>query len=347
MNILGIMSGTSLDGLDLALCSFEAKGEFWTYRILYTGTVPYDSGWTGRLGTAPHLSGLELQMLDREYGEFIAGHALSAVASCGIETGLIASHGHTVFHQPESAFTCQIGNPQVIAASTGIRTIGNFRELDMLHGGQGAPLVPVGDEFLFGEYDYCLNLGGFANISFKEDSIRLARDICPVNTVLNHFARELALPFDRDGKAGRSGSLSLPLLERLNEIPYYSSGGPGSLSREWLESEVFPVLHDFRLPVTDILRTLYEHISQQISSQIKTHSKVLVTGGGAYNAFLIERIIHHSRSEIVVPGPELVEFKEAMVFAFLGLLRLREETNCYASVTGAERDSCCGVIFTP
>jgi anhydro-N-acetylmuramic acid kinase len=344
---MGIMSGTSLDGLDLAICSFDQKGETWSYRILYTETVPYTREWSGRLKSAPHLSAIEFQLLDREYGEFIAEHALSAIASCGIGCELIASHGHTVFHQPESGFTCQIGYPQVIAASSGIRTVGNFRELDVLHGGQGAPLVPVGDELLFGEYDYCLNLGGFANISWKEDSSRLARDICPANTVLNHFAGEFGLPFDKGGKAGRSGNVSTALLEGLDSIPYYHSAGPGSLAREWLEAEMMPVLSEFSLPATDILRTLYEHISRQISTRIKARSKVLVSGGGAYNTFLVERIIHHSRCEIVVPDPVLVEFKEALVFAFLGLLRLREETNCYASVTGAERDSCCGVLYTP
>lgn len=347
MNILGIMSGTSLDGLDLALCSFEEKKGVWSYRIHLTETVPYDSRWIRKLGTAPHLSGLDLQILDREYGQFIAGHALSIIGSGGIEIELIASHGHTVFHQPEAAFTCQIGDPQSIAAGTGIPTVGNFRQLDMLYGGQGAPLVPVGDEHLFGEYDYCLNLGGFANISFTQDGKRLARDVCPVNTVLNTFAGELDLPFDRDGKAGQSGNLCVPLFDQLNGISYYTSEGPGSLAREWLESDFLPRIHEFRLPVTDILRTLYEHISFQISRQINPRTKVLLTGGGAYNTYLIDRIIHHSQSEIVIPPPELIEFKEALVFAFLGLLRLRGEVNCYASVTGAQRDSCCGIIYSP
>ena len=347
MNILGIMSGTSMDGLDFAVCSFEEKKGLWSYRFLYTETVPYDKSWTGKLHSAPHLSGLDLQILDMEYGQFIASQALSVIGSSGIETALIASHGHTVFHQPDASFTCQIGNPQVIASETGIRTIGDFRRLDMLYGGQGAPLVPIGDELLFGQYDYCLNLGGFANISFNKDSARLARDVCPVNTALNHFARDLELPFDHDGKAGRSGNLSTPLFDHLNGISYYGSEGPGSLAREWLESELLPHIHEFRLPVTDILRTLYEHISFQISRQIKPRSKVLVTGGGAYNKFLIETLTHHSQSEIVIPLPELVEFKEALVFAFMGLLRLREEINCYASVTGADRDSCCGVLCLP
>ncbi len=346
MNILGIMSGTSLDGLDLAVCSFGEKKGLWSWRIHLTETLPYDENWIRKLGTAPQLSGLDLQILDREYGQYLAGHALSIIGG-GLEIGLIASHGHTVFHQPEAAFSFQIGDPQSIAVGTGIPTVGNFRQMDMLYGGQGAPLVPVGDEHLFAEYDYCLNLGGFANISFNHDGKRLARDICPLNTVLNSFALELGLPFDHDGKAGESGDLCLPLYDQLNGINYYAGQGPGSLSREWLESDFLPRIHEFRLPVTDILRTLYEHLSFQISRQITPGSKVLVTGGGAYNTFLINRIIHHSKSEIVIPDSELIEFKEALVFGFLGLLRLQEKINCYSSVTGAERDCCCGVLYTP
>ena len=347
MIILGIMSGTSLDGLDLAFCSFEEKSGIWSFHILYTETVSYNESWIRKLGKASHLSGLDLQMLDMEYGQFIAEKALAAVGSSGIEISLIASHGHTVFHLPEASYTLQIGNPQVIAATTGIQTIGDFRLLDMLHGGQGAPLVPVGDELLFGEYDYCLNLGGFANISYKREGKRLARDICPANIVLNRYARDLDLSYDNEGKAGRSGNICRPLFERLSTLPYYSTEGPGSLGREWLESEFLPQIGEFHLPVTDILRTLSEHIAFQVSRQIKPRSKVLVTGGGAYNKFLVERITHHSRSEIASSSGELIEFKEALVFAFLGLLKIRGEINCYSSVTGAEKDSCCGVLYTP
>ncbi len=347
MIILGIMSGTSLDGLDLAVCSFKEDVGLWSYHILYTESVSYNEYWSNMLITGSYLSGLDLQMLDLEYGQFIAEKALSAIDSSGIDIELIASHGHTVFHQPKASLTLQIGSPQAIAATTGIQTIGDFRLMDVLYGGQGAPLVPAGDELLFGEYDYCLNLGGFANISFKRATQRLARDICPANIVLNRYANDLDLPYDNEGKASRSGSISEPLYEKLNELSYYAVDGPGSLSREWLESDFIPKINEFRLPVTDILRTLSEHIACQISRQIKPHLKVLVTGGGAYNKFLIERIIHHSQSEISFPSGELIEFKEALVFAFIGLLRLRGDINCYASVTGAKKNSCCGILYNP
>lgn len=344
-NILGIMSGTSLDGLDLTICSFWESGQKWIYRIHASETIPYTEDWIRRLNAAPHLSGLDLLNLHQEYGQFIANTAGNFIQTSGLNVDLISSHGHTVFHQPEVGFTMQAGDPQVIATETGITTAGDFRKMDVLLGGQGAPLVPVGDRYLFGEYDYCLNLGGFANISYQPDEQRLARDVCPVNIVLNQLAAELDLPYDRDGFAGRSGNLSETLLERLNSLAYYQTSGPGSLGREWVEEKFMPVIRDFNLPVTDILRTLYEHISFQIARQIRRGAKMLLTGGGTYNRFLVEKIREISRGNIIIPSTDLIEYKEALIFAFLGWLRLHEKINCFASVTGARRDSCCGVIY--
>jgi anhydro-N-acetylmuramic acid kinase len=345
-NILGIMSGTSLDGLDLTICSFWESGKKWIYRIHTAETIPYTGEWIRKLNSAPNMSGIDLMNLHQEYGRFIADNVKNFIQASGLKVDLVSSHGHTVFHQPEAGFTMQAGDPQVIATTTGITTAGDFRSKDVLLGGQGAPLVPVGDEYLFGEYDFCLNLGGFANISYKPDEKRLARDVCPVNIILNHLAAELDLPYDRDGFAGRSGNISETLLEHLNSIDYYHTSGPGSLGREWMEYEFMPMIGDFNLPVTDILRTLYEHISLQIARQIRRGAKVLVTGGGAYNQFLVEKIREISRGNIIIPSSNLIEYKEALIFAFLGWLRLHDKINCFASVTGASRDSCCGVIYS-
>ena len=347
MKILGIMSGSSLDGLDLAACSFTLSEEKWSWEILAAETIPYSDTWTRKLLSTPGLSGTDLQFLHHEYGQFIAVESGSFLASNGLEVELIASHGHTVFHQPESSFTFQIGDPQVIAALTGTRTIGDFRKLDVLLGGQGAPLVPVGDEYLFGQYGSCLNLGGIANISYREGVKRLARDICPANLILNHLSRELEMPYDRDGEAGKSGKICEALLDKLNALPYYGNEGPASMGREWLESKFLPCFKVFRIPVTDAMRTAYEHIAMQVSRNLMKDTSVLITGGGAYNKFLVSLIHDHSKSRIVIPHNQLIEFKEALVFAFLGLLRERNEINCFASVTGAARDSCCGVIFNP
>ncbi len=347
MNVLGIMSGTSLDGLDLAVCSFDRKAGKWTWKILAAETIPYTDQWSGKLRAAPDLSGMDLQFLHHEYGQFIAEKAGDFLASYGLVADLIASHGHTVFHQPESSFTLQIGDPQVIAALTGTRTIGDFRKLDVLLGGQGAPLVPVGDEYLFWKYDYCLNLGGIANVSYNREGLRMARDICPANLILNHLSRELELPYDKNGEAGKSGYICDELLEMLNELPYYHKTGPASLGREWLESNFLPCIHGFRIPVTDTMRTVYEHIALQVSRSLEKDASVLVTGGGTHNKFLIGLIRDYSKSRIVIPEDLLVDFKEALVFAFLGLLREKNKINCFASVTGAARDSCCGVICNP
>ena len=240
-----------------------------------------------------------------------------------------------------------MGDPQIIASHTGIRTIGDFRKLDVILGGEGAPLVPVGDEYLFSEYDSCLNLGGIANISFRYEDKRLARDICPVNLILNHLSKELGMIFDRDGKAGKSGNICNELLEKLNSLPYYHSKGPASLGREWFESEFLPSINAFRVPVTDAMRTVYEHIAIQIASTLKKESSVLVSGGGTHNKFLISLISEYSQANIVIPTNQLIDFKEALIFAFLGLLRERNEINCLASVTGAAKDSSCGVIYNP
>ncbi len=344
-NILGIMSGTSLDGLDLTICSFWESGKKWIYRIHAAETIPYTGNWIRKLNSAPHMSGIDLLNFHQEYGQFLADNARNFIQTSGLNVDLISSHGHTVFHQPEAGFTMQAGDPQVIATSTGITTAGDFRKMDVLLGGQGAPLVPVGDQYLFGEYDFCLNLGGFANISYQPDEKRLARDVCPVNIILNHLAAELDLSYDRDGFAGRSGNVSETLLRALNSIDYYHIAGPGSLGREWMEYEFMPVIREFNLPVTDILRTMYEHISFQIARQIRRGAKVLVTGGGAYNKFLVEKIREISRGNIIIPSNDLIEYKEALIFAFLGMLRLHKKINCFASVTGASRDSCCGVIY--
>jgi len=347
MNVLGIMSGSSLDGLDLAVCNFEMTGGKWKWEILAAETLPYNDYWMRQLRTAHSLSGLDLQYLHLEFGQFIGTEINSFLASSGLPVELIASHGHTVFHQPESSLTLQIGDPQAIATSTGTPSVGDFRKLDMLLGGQGAPLVPAGDEYLFGEYDYCLNLGGIANISYIQEGRRLARDICPVNLILNHLSAELDIPFDRGGDAGRSGNVCAGLLEKLDALPYYQQPGPASLGREWFESSFLTCFDGFRIPVTDALRTSYEHIARKISASIRKDASVLVSGGGTHNTFLIELISRYCGSKIIVPADRLVDFKEALVFAFLGMLRARGEINCFASVTGAARDSSCGVICQP
>jgi anhydro-N-acetylmuramic acid kinase len=343
--VLGIMSGTSLDGLDLAAIEFKHRAERWEFSVVAAETFAYSVEWKRKLEGAPYLEGEELIGLHNAYGRFIGMEAKRFLEKHRLSPALIASHGHTVFHQPQKGITFHAGNGSCIAAETGITTVADFRTGDVALGGQGAPLVPVGDKLLFPEYAYCLNLGGFANISYDHNRKRIAFDICPVNFVLNHLAQKLGNPFDDRGKLGQTGAVNEALLFRLNHLEFYSQSPPKSLGREWMNAHFFPALHADEISVHDKLRTVYEHIAIQTARSIPNPGKILVTGGGAFNTFLIERMRDHMMGELCIPPDELVMFKEAIIFAFLGLLRFRKEINCLASVTGARKDSCTGIVY--
>lgn len=360
---VGLMSGTSLDGLDLVAVEFWQTGKTWNFYIEAAETVEYSSEWKNRLKNAPTVSGVELIQLHTEYGRFLGNETKRFLTENNFEPDLIASHGHTIFHQPEKGFTFQAGSGFEIAAVTGITTVADFRSGDVALGGQGAPLVPVGDRLLFSEYEYCLNLGGFANISFEKNGKRIAFDICPVNIALNHFAEIQGFAFDKNGDLGRKGKVNTELLNKLNLLDFYGSEPPKSLGREWVEQVFMSVVNDFEISDEDKLRTVYEHIAQQIVGTIgrgkgegegkdkgeeegRDKGKMLVTGGGAFNAFLIELISGKTAVELIIPANEIINFKEALIFAFLGVLKIRGEINCLASVTGAKCDSSAGIIYS-
>lgn len=345
--VLGLMSGTSLDGLDLAFCTFTyAAG--WQFRIHCAETVPYPEPWAQRFRQAMQMTSAELTALDREYGHYLGQSCLDFIRKYGVEPELISSHGHTVFHQPGKGFTLQIGHGGSIAATTGIRTVSDFRSQDIALGGQGAPLVPIGDRLLFGAYPACMNLGGFANISLEREHRRIAWDIGAVNLVLNELARQLGQPFDAGGELARGGRLNEELLVQLEALSYYSLTPPKSLGREWVESELFPLLGQAENSTVDLLHTFTEHAALRLASACIDNAiaSVMVTGGGAYNRFLIERFGFHAPGvNIMIPEDILVQYKEALIFAFLGVLRIRGEVNTLASVTGAVRDHCAGALW--
>ena len=342
---VGLMSGTSLDGLDLVAVEFWQTDIKWEFEIISTKTISYSSDWTNKLSNSPTLSGEKLIELHTKYGRFLGKETKRFIEETGFQPDLVSSHGHTVFHQPDLGFTFQIGNGADIAAITGITTVSDFRTGDVALGGQGAPLVPIGDKMLFSDYKYCLNLGGFANISFEENNRRVAFDICPVNFILNNFAEKQGLQFDKNGELGRKGKIETELLEKLNQIGFYQNQPPKSLGREWVEQVFMPVLNNFEIPENDKLRTVYEHIALQITNVITEQGKMLVTGGGAFNSFLIERIKSYTNAEIIIPSNEIVNFKEALIFAFLGVLKINGQNNCLSSVTGAKHDHSSGVVF--
>ena len=337
--VLGVMSGTSLDGIDLAICTFR-KNQFWQFNIERSTTISYTKYWKNTLRNLPYKDQQTIKKIDKEYGIFLGRTINSFLQNDKID--FISSHGHTIFHQPENNFTLQIGDGGEIARLTKTKTINNFREKDVSLNGQGAPLVPIGDIHLFPENKYCLNLGGFANISIKQNNQITAFDICPVNIILNQLCNTLDLEYDDRGNIARKGKLLPKLLNTLNNLSYYTQNPPKSLGKEWVGKNITPLIN-IKYNTSDLLHTFCEHIAMRIGVILKDET-TLTTGGGAYNIYLIERIKHYSISKIVFPDDNIINFKEAMIFAFLGILKFRNEVNCLSSVTGAIRDNCGGII---
>jgi anhydro-N-acetylmuramic acid kinase len=336
--ILGVMSGTSLDGIDLTICTFT-KNQEWEYKIEKSNTLKYSISWKSKLATLHTKNKVIIEQTDIQFGQYI-GQTINTFLN-GEKVDFIASHGHTIFHQPENKYTLQIGCGKTISQVTKTTTVNDFRSLDVSLGGQGAPLVPIGDLHLFPNYKYCINLGGFANISIKKESEITAFDICPVNIVLNQVCKELNIDYDNNGDIAKKGKLVLKLIQQLNQLSFYEKIPPKSLGREWVEKQIIPLIINQK--TEDILHTFCEHIAIQIGKQLKGNT-ALFTGGGVFNQYLMTRIQHYSTSEITIPNQEIIEYKEALIFAFLGVLRIRNEVNCLQSVTGAERDNCGGVI---
>ncbi|MCX6241587.1 MAG: anhydro-N-acetylmuramic acid kinase [Bacteroidetes bacterium] len=345
--VIGLMSGTSLDGLDIAFCEFRYKPGHWDYSILHAETVPYSEEWFQRLSGLPGSSASEYVSADHSFGHLLGKLTREFIEKHSIRADFIASHGHTVFHQPSRGFTAQIGNGAAIKAETGLPVICDFRSGDVANGGQGAPLVPAGDNLLFSGYDFCLNLGGFANISYNYQGNRIAFDICPVNIVLNNIARKAGQPYDKDGETAASGRTDAALLDALNGLPYYSETGPKSLGKEWVDEHIFPLLDRSGLNNEDILSTYVTHIAFQIARQTGNDPKrkLLITGGGTHNKYLVSLISSHIKPRLIIPDILTINYKEALIFAFLGVLHSRKEINCLRTVTGARKDDSCGAIY--
>ncbi len=348
---IGIMSGTSLDGIDLAYCKFTVKAKGWDFSIKDAQTFSYSPEWKNKLSTAHLLSGESLMKLHSAYGNYLGQVCNQFIKQKVIKKiDLIASHGHTIFHQPKNKFTFQLGDGQALHAKTGYPISFDFRALDVALGGEGAPLVPVGDQFLFPDYAVCLNLGGIANLSMNVKGQRKAFDICFCNMALNFLAAKGGKDFDKNGSMASQGVIHLKLFSDLETI--YDSMGKKkpSLSRESFEKNFQILLADESIPLNDRLRTVCESIADQITRSIplqKKKIKLLATGGGALNTFLVELIAAKlsSRAKIIVPPKTIVNFKEALIFAFLGVLRIRNESNVSTIVTGASQNSSSGVLI--
>lgn len=347
-NVLGIMSGTSLDGIDLAHINFTIKNNRWSFTLYETETIPYKSNWLNKLKTAVDFSRTELEKLNEDYTlllgntikSFIKKHQL-------INLDAVCSHGHTILHQPQNGYTLQIGNLPEIAEIVGVTVVCDFRVQDVKLGGQGAPLVPIGDRILFSEYDYCLNLGGFSNISFEQNGKRIAFDISPVNTVLNFYANKLGLAYDDKGTIARSGESDLNLMEELDALAYYQKPFPKSLGFEFVKTVVLPLMESYDISIEDKMHTFVKHIAKQTAFALpERNGKMLITGGGTYNDFLLESMQNYlPEMSLAVPDAKTLEYKEALIFALLGILKLRKEINVLSSVTGAKKDHSSGKIY--
>jgi len=345
-NVIGVMSGTSLDGVDLVYITFDYNKK-WTFKINKSETVPYSNFWNDILSNLIHHNLNDLKRIDLDYTIYLAQVINNFIAKHQVRPiDAICSHGHTALHQPDKGLTFQIGNLKQIAELTNQMVVCDFRIQDVAFGGQGAPLVPIGDQLLFSEYDFCLNLGGFTNISFKNNNRRIAFDICPVNIVLNYYSNKIGLEFDTNGEIASEGTIDASLLNELNSLKFYQLDYPKSLGLEWVNSKIKPIIDSSKLEVCDILRTVVEHVAIQINSvlQQQANSSVLITGGGTYNTFLINRLKSLCQNEIIIPSEDIIEYKEALIFGFLGVLKLRDEVNCLSSVTGASNDHSSGII---
>lgn len=348
------MSGTSLDGLDLCHCHINKDLDKWSFEILKTKSIPYSDEMQSELKDSIYLKADELLQFHNTYGTWLGQQAKQFIKEKNLEVDYIASHGHTTHHQPDNGLTFQIGSGQHLANESGCKVICDFRTNDVALGGEGAPLVPIGDQLFFGEYDFCLNLGGISNISLEQKGKRIAYDIGLANMILNHITRKINLAYDEGGKLARTGKINENMLCQLNALEYYLLPYPKSIGYEWFVEEVVPIVDSTTDKIENLLHTSVHHICEKVAQQVKLNNKeeessLFVTGGGALNDFLIEVLKEKlgNTTKVVVPEKKVIEFKEAVVFALMGMLRIEQEINVLKSVTGAKKDSSSGVLYLP
>lgn len=360
---IGLMSGSSLDGLDIAYVHFQETGGSWNYNILHADCYAYSPEWLTKLSEATALNAKDYQLLHTAYGHFIGLQVNHFINEYSLQhkVDMVSSHGHTTFHIPSERMTAQLGDGAAIAAETNLPVISDLRAIDIAFGGQGAPIVPIGEKLLLGEFDFLLNLGGIANISARTPAGYVAFDICAANRVLNMLANLAEREFDENGNFAASGKIDDLLLKELNGLQYYSVAYPKSLANDFGTGKVFPLIQKHAINTEDALRTYVEHICQQILASVSMIAKkdfslppseftqrLLMTGGGTLNTFLVNRLkslLTESNIEAVIPDLNLIKYKEALIMALMGVLRWREENNVLSSVTGAKQDSIGGALW--
>ena len=353
---IGIMSGSSMDGLDIAFAEFTETGGKWSFEIIAASCVEYEMEWLQQLNAAANMSAKDYLFLNTAYGHYIGNKINNFIELNDLQhrVNLVASHGHTVFHFPNKKMTAQLGDGAAIAAAVKLPVVNDLRSIDIAFGGQGAPIVPIGDKLLFGTYTYLLNLGGIANMSVNKEGNYIAFDICAANKILNFLALKLGLPYDAEGALAAKGKINDVLLQQLNALDYYKISGPKALDNSYGINMVLPIIEKTNLITEDALATYTEHIVQQIKAAILNNNssainpQLLVTGGGAFNTFLVQKLkegLLPLQILVVVPDSTVVKFKEALIMALIGILRWREETNVLATVTGASQNSIGGALW--
>ena len=348
IHVIGVMSGTSLDGIDFAEIIFTYYNNEWSFELFKCETVAYSEEWVDELKRAVNFSDTELESLNKNYTFYLGDKINQFIKENNIvDIDAVCSHGHTILHEPDKGITLQIGNLPFLKDLIKQNLVCDFRVADVLLGGQGAPLVPIGDKILFSEYTYCINLGGFANVSFDKDGIRIAYDICAVNVVLNYYANLLDLNYDNEGALSRSGKLNVDLFNELNSIDFYKETAPKSLGMEWVNSAILPLIEKFNIPIEDKLHTFVKHVAKIITENISAGAdeSVFLSGGGVYHVFLIYCIRELTSAKLIIPSSEIIEYKEALIFGLLGVLKLENNNNVLSSVTGSKCDHSSGNVF--
>mgnify|MGYP002844742702 CR=1 FL=1 len=342
------MSGTSLDGIDL-VCINLKYADTWSFSIEASQTIPYTTNWKTKLENLRNGTDYEIQKENKLYTIYLADKINNFIHNHNLKNlDAVCSHGHTLFHQPDKGLTFQLGNLKELAEIVRYTVVCDYRSQDVAKGGQGAPLVPIGDKLLFSEYSSFLNLGGFANATQNLDETTIAYDICAVNVILNVLAKKKGLDYDNKGNLAKMGKIIIPFFNELEGLDYYKNNPPKSLGIEWVKLNIIPLLDKYKNHLLeDLIHTYTNHIAKQIGFLFKRKELVLVTGGGAHNEYLIKKIKKNSSAQIILPHKEIINFKEAIIFGFLGILKLRGEINCLSSVTGAYEDHSSGTVYLP
>ena len=367
--VIGVMSGSSMDGLDMAYCVLSEVGGEWSCEIEAADSMSFSEDWKNKLLALTDFSAKELIQAHVDFGHYMGQRINAFIEKNALEHKVhyVASHGHTVFHEPtpvrgklQNGMTFQIGDGASIAAELELPVISDLRNMDVAFGGQGAPVVPIAEKLLWGGYDYFLNLGGIANISYHPNNddnhdVAWAYDVCPANRVLNSLLNTIDKEYDDKGALAASGTCDGILLQKLNELDYYNQPAPKSLANQFGLEKLLPLIQESGLELKHQVNTMVEHIAMQIGkaclSEGPTDSdgkNMLISGGGAHNDYLLQRIDHYcglKKVTIEKADVQTLEYKEAVAMALMGALRWREEENVLSSVTGAKKNSIGGALW--